>query len=252
MSTTETPPTTDAAVRWLVKNRVASAAVLLVVAGILAAFAGWLFYKYRTEYLIEGVLIATLAVAFGLIGLFQRLATPDSANEVERARGLLLSLGLALGLAITLIGLTLAIHWYDYLQDWLKFGKREHAGQVLFALVAMVAGLGVMFASLQVARSEERKSLFLRRLVYGYNAVLTGILVLLILVVINVLVYLKLPGVIDCTQSNIFSLSDRSIHILEGLNKPAKVYLLMSTDDRIYDEMRTLLSNAQEHDPKLQ
>jgi hypothetical protein len=252
MATPDTTPESAGAVGWLVKNRVLSAAVLLVVAAILAALDGWLFYKYRTEYLIEGVLIGTLAVAFGLIGLFQRMATPDSANEVERARGLLLSLGLAAGLAITLIGLTLEIRWYDYLQDWLKFGKREHAGQVLFAFVAMVAGLGVMFASLQVARSEERKSLFLRRLVYGYNAVLTGILVLLILVVVNVLVYLKLPGVIDCTQSNIFSLSDRSARILEGLNKPAKVYLLMSTDDRIYDEMRTLLSNAQDHDPKLQ
>lgn len=239
-------------VGWLVKNRVVSAAVLLAIAAILAAFDGWLFYKYRTEYLIEGVLVGTLAVGIGLIGLFQRLATPDSANEVERARGLLLSLGLAAGLAITLIGLTLEIRWYDYLQDWLKFGKREHAGQVLLALVAMVAGLGVMFASLQVARTEERKSLFLRRLVYGYNAVLAGILLLLILVVANVLVYLKLPGVIDCTQSNLFSLSDRSVHILEGLNKPTKVYLLMSSDDPLFDQMRTLLNNAQDHDPQLQ
>ena len=31
-----------------------------------------------------------------------------------------------------------------------------------------------MFAALQVVRSEERASVTLRRLVYGYNAVLTG------------------------------------------------------------------------------
>src|SRR5947209_6093374 len=145
------------------------------------------------------------------------MATPETTTP-EPA-------GLAVGLAVTFIGLTLGIRWYDYLQDWLKFGKREHAGQVLFALVAMVAGLGVMFASLQVARTEERKSLFLRRLVYGYNAALTGILLLLILVVVNVLVYLQLPGVIDCTQSNLFSLDDKSVRILEALNKPVKIYL---------------------------
>jgi len=36
-----------------------------LVAAILAALDGWLFYKYRTEYLIEGVLIGTLAVGIG-------------------------------------------------------------------------------------------------------------------------------------------------------------------------------------------
>jgi len=35
------------------------------------------------------------------------------------------------------------------------------------------------------------------------------------------------PAVIDCTQSNLFSLDDKSVRILEGLNKPVKIYLLM-------------------------
>jgi len=57
-------PEPAGAVGWLVKNRVFSAAVLLVVAAILPPLDGWLFYKYRTEYLIEGrFLIGTLAVA---------------------------------------------------------------------------------------------------------------------------------------------------------------------------------------------
>jgi len=70
-------------------------------------------------------------------------------------------------------------------------------------------------------------------------------------VVVNVLVYLKLPGVIDCTQSNLFRSTTRSVRSSKGLNKPVKIYL-RCRPRRLYDQMRTLLNNAQDHDPKLQ
>src|SRR5437868_2536046 len=83
-------------------------------------------------------------------------------------------------------------------------------GALLVALAVLLAGLAIMFVSLQVVRSEERTSAVLRRLVYGYNAVLTGVLLLLILTVVNVLVTLKFTGVIDATESGKFSLDDRT------------------------------------------
>src|SRR5207302_74013 len=84
--------------------------------------------------------------------------------------------------------------------------------------------LALMFASLQLARADERSSPGLRRLLYGYNAVLTGLLVLAILTVLNVLTYVPLPAwgsffskPSDWTQSNLFTLSTASKNLLASI-----------------------------------
>src|SRR5439155_17304991 len=108
-------------------------------------------------------------------------------------------------------------------------------------------GLAVMFISLQSARTEVRHSPGLRRLLYGYNTVLASVLLFLLLAVANVLAYTKLPNLVDSTETGVYRLSDRSIQILRSLDKPTHIYLLMTADGDGYDEMSTLLSNAQEY-----
>src|SRR5205823_11808814 len=122
-------------------------------------------------------------------------------------------------------------------------GNRDKAWHVLVALAVLIAGLAIMFVSLQVVRSAERSSAVLRRMVYGYNAVLTGLLLLLILTVVNVLVGLKFTGVIDATQSGQFTLSERATNILKGLSQPVHIYVIWPTNDEYLDQLTSLLGN---------
>ena len=46
-----------------------------------------------------------------------------------------------------------------------------------------------MFASLQLGKGLERQNQNIRRLIYGYNAVMTGLLLLAVLTLVNVLAY---------------------------------------------------------------
>jgi hypothetical protein len=103
-----------------------------------------------------------------------------------------------------------------------------------------------MFASLLLAKTEERSNPVLRRLLYGYNAALSGLLLLAILVVGNILVYAYFPATYTWTQTRgITELSDRSKRILRSLKKDAHVYVIMAQGSRVYPMVRTLLDNCQ-------
>src|SRR5207237_349162 len=101
--------------------------------------------------------------------------------------------------------------------------------------------------------AEERTNPALRRLLYGYNAVFTGALLLLILVVTNVVAAKKLAWAVDATSSGEFSLSDRTLNLLKGLDRPVHAYLIWDARDTDrYDPVRTLLENFQDHSRNFQ
>ncbi len=56
-------------------------------------------------------------------------------------------------------------------------------------ILALVGGLGLMFASIQIGRGMERQNQRVRLLIYGNNAVLMSLLLLAVLVIPNVLAY---------------------------------------------------------------
>src|SRR5262249_23758050 len=117
----------------------------------------------------------------------------------------------------------------------------------------MIAGLAIMFFSLLLARSEESDSPGLRRTLYGYNAVLTGLLLLAILVILNVLGYLYLPMSSDWTEAGIFTASSQSENGLQRLDQPVKVYVLLEArSSRLFTEVHDLLDNAHNYTDKLQ
>src|SRR5262249_30133844 len=77
------------------------------------------------------------------------------------------------------------------------------------------------------------------------NAGLTGLLLLAILLVANVLIYNYFPTSFDWTESNIYTLNERSINILKALDKPTKIYALVAGRNAIVSrEIRTLLDNT--------
>jgi hypothetical protein len=250
MMTTPTTPT-PGLIAWLSGSRAASG-VALMLGGIAAlAVPVTLVAKYGTEFLPAVILTSALGLLWLIAGVWQRARTPSPGREADEARYLVLAVGGLTGLLTALLGAALAYQWWDYLVDWLRLGKREEAWRVLLALAVLLAGLAVMFLSLQTVRTEERSSAGLRRLLYGYNAVLTGLLLLIILTVANVLVALKFTGVIDATQSGQYTLSDRTINLLKGLDHPVRMYVIWPSDDEALDYIRTLLSNFQDRSPEV-
>jgi hypothetical protein len=239
-------------IHWFATNRPASGIVLLAAGVAVAVLPVVLAARYGADFLGIEVLTGMMALLLLAAGVWQRFRPADAGRPYDEARMLVLALGGLIGLLVAAAGVVLMIQWWDVLTRWLRQGEREGAWRVLVALAVLLAGLAVMFVSLQAVRTEERSSAGLRRLLYGYNTVLAGVLLFLILAAANVLAYTKLPNLIDSTESGVYKLSDRSIQILRGLDKPTQVYLLMSAQDSSgYDEMTTLLSNAQEYAPRL-
>jgi hypothetical protein len=153
------------------------------------------------------------------------------------------------GLALIFLGIYFTAQWWGAftggLEEWHK-----NWWQLMLCELLIFGGLAVMFGALQFARAEERTNPGLRRLVYGYNAGLTVLLVLVILVHLNVFTYLPVTPftwaqqTYDWTGSNLYTLGPDSKKLLEQLDKPTKVYVLLpSRDEYVLREVRTLLDN---------
>jgi hypothetical protein len=246
--------TTPDPVAKFAANRGTAGLVLMGIGILLGGGVAAFVAKLGTEFLLISILGGALALLFLIIGVMVR-HTPETAGEGpavhELVRIYLLVLGGVAGLVIAFMGLALHYYWWSDLTDWLRLGNRDKAWHVLVALTVLIAGLAIMFVSLQVVRSEERTSAVLRRLVYGYNAVLTGLLLLLILTVVNVLVGLKFTGVIDATQSGQFTLSDQTKGILKKLDQPVHIYVIWPTDDDSIEPIKSVLGNFEDVNPRI-
>jgi ABC-type uncharacterized transport system len=248
-------------VGWLAGSRGGSGRVMLLLAALLAAGAAYFFYVAApwgqqivgTDSLSLSVALwlAAGALAFVIAGVRQLGSAPPEEYRDSAARITLLSIVGVVGAATFLLGLTLLYQWGDIVTKLLREGDRTDAWKVFVALLAIIGGLAVMFVGLQVVRGDERKAVGIRRAVYGFNAFLTGFLLLAVLIVANVIITLKFPSVIDTTKGGVYSISDRSKQILKELDKPTKVYLIMDNEDVVYPDVQSLLLICQQQNPKL-
>jgi hypothetical protein len=147
----------------------------------------------------------------------------------------LITLG-ATGLATALLGLVLPFTqpYSDILGGGLQSWRDNWS--VLFKCgVPLFAGLVLMFLGVQMARTFERSQALMRRLLYGYNTVLSSLLLLIVLLLVNVLGYVGLPPfslfseIHDLTASRTYSLSTDMTNLLtKGLTEPVKVYAIVT------------------------
>jgi hypothetical protein len=221
----------------------------LLAAGIaLVAVAVFLGVRFRSAYIVVSLGVGWLGLIYSGLAFWQfRVERPE-----ETSRLLVLLLAGATGLIMTLVGVGLAWQWWETYLAWLRAEPGKDAWRMWVSLLLAFAGLAIMFVGLQGARGEERTNPTLRRLLYGYNAALTGLLVLAILAVVNVLAYAKLPEPINFTASAMYELSSRSKSILQGLDKPTKVYVIMSRNSLRESEMQTLLSRCRDVNKRIE
>jgi hypothetical protein len=258
-SATEPAPGTDK----LAQNYRQVSLGTLVLAAVFAAVAGVCFWLYRSRdvnalpYVLWGIVLAIFFLVAGLLALMPRGTGASAWTEGERARVLILAILGAAGLATAVLGLTLPFAYRSIFGEPLKVW-REHMGTVLLCVAIIFGGMLVLFAGLSLARGFGTGHPNLRRVVYGYNAVVGSSLLVCILVLVNFLPYIQLPPfkylsqTYDWTTSKIFSLSDESKAILASLQEPVKVYVLLNPErDRVTPEVETLLNNCRSVTPNL-
>lgn len=228
---------------------------LLLAGGIvLAGGAAYLFYRAFPSGpaalggdaigLATALWVSAMAIAALSAGTLM-----TSEASLERPYAAILSLSAGVGAATFFFGIALLYLWSEPLVRLVRDGDRGEAWKPLVACTAVVVGLIVMFLGLQSVRGSERQDQSLRRAVYGFNTFLTCFLLFAVFLVANVLSYLKLPANVDMTRAGIYSLSERSKQILAEIDRPTRLYVVMSQPDT---DVKSLFTICAEQQPKLQ
>jgi hypothetical protein len=205
--------------------------------------------RYRTEQIWWVLMLLLLCLASLGTGLMVQAGQQSSkVSPRDAARILVLVYGGFVGFFLTLIGISLGYIWRATVFGGPEKWQGEQHWQLWITLALFFFGLAVTFASFMLGRTEERTNPVMRRLVYGYNAVLTGVLLLSILTFVVILAYLYIPPT-DWTASGMYTLGSRSVNLLKGLASPVKIYVLESERNR---DVKTLLDNVQGVTDKVQ
>src|SRR5206468_5099207 len=126
---------------------------------------------------------------FSTAGPTVQLREADRIRGLDDIRTLILLVGGCSGLTTFILSLSLAYQWRSTILGGLEKWQGPDWWHLWVCLLAMFGGLAVMLVSLSPARVAVHANSNVRVLVYGYNTALTGLLVLAILLVANVLVY---------------------------------------------------------------
>jgi hypothetical protein len=231
---------------------------LLVLAALTAAIpiTNLVLYGWESlEVFIWGCFLCVFLAGCGLVYLAP--PSPRSTfSPANRLRILLLIVGAVIGFATTILGLFLMLK-PSYrevlgggLQSWY-----ENKTVLVKCILPLVGGLVLMFLGLQLARTFERTQAGLRRLLYGYNAVFSSLLLLFILVLVNLLAYapirpfsyLKINH--DFTSNKIYTLNAKSEQLLRDLKDPVQVYALLPQAGQLWDDVKMLLDNMHRINP---
>lgn len=247
-----TPPTTTIP-PVLVSLRSVLGPVLLVGA---LAFAVAVLYLLLTQGSIAlgrpvfywSLLLAFASLAIGLLILLGKDRQDPAALESYRIQ--VMTWGGIAGLLTALLGLALPFtsDYYSVFAGGLANWRDKPSG-LIWSGLAFLSGLVLLFLSLNLARGTERASGLLRRLLYGYNVVLSSVLLLLILLLVNVLGYVRLRPfdtlgrTIDMTSSGIYSIGEPTKAILRSLQEPMNVTIMMEGDG-LAQEMENLLETC--------
>lgn len=246
----------------LFENRKPTASGLFLLGALLAGLALWLGFTWTNALAPVWLWSGSMAVLAVAAGLWLLLYQAPHGKGLDDVRLLVLAIGGIAGLLTVCLGLVLGYQWWNDILAWMQPGGAERTGaakeqwqaglRALTPMPILLVGLAAMFASLQLARASERDNAFMRRLLYGYNALLTSLLLLLVLVIANIFVGVKFPRPLDFTASSIYTLSDRTVNILGHLQKPSKFYVLLDSGDPIQSETQTLLVNMRSVSDKVQ
>ncbi|MBL8868086.1 MAG: Gldg family protein [Planctomycetia bacterium] len=207
----------------------------------------------RPSYVVTLVLSAFGSIAALGGGLWLSSAKPTYAPEQHARIGsiLLAVIGGVAGLLLAGLAVWFLIVDYQLLADWLtkKDTKTKDLWRVLVPALVFVAGGGLAFFAAQPARRLERHDQTARRLVYGTNFAVTGVLLFAALVVLNGFVALRVPQRLDTTASGYYSIAPSTEEYVRNLAEKVTVYNFGTPSDQGSAETQVLLQACQDLNP---
>jgi hypothetical protein len=169
-----------------------------------------------------------------------------------KMRVFVLVVGGVVGLILSLGALARAFMWRDEVFGGMRAWQGDRGWHLWLCAYVELIGLGLMFASLLLARTDIRSSAVLRRVLYGYNAVLTGLLLLAMLVVLNIVLFALFPFSFEWSKSRgAHTLSTSTKNLLSNLREPTTIYVFLRRGS-LDTELRNFLENCQNQSTKLQ
>ena len=110
----------------------------------------------------------------------------------------------------------------------------------------MFISLVLMFASFNLARADIRKHVALRRVMYGYDTVVQGLLLIGVMAILNVVIYALVPFSFDWTQSRgAYALAEASKNLIAKLPKETNIIVLLPQGHPVYKDTRNLMDNCE-------
>jgi hypothetical protein len=192
-----------------------------------------------------------LGVLFLFTGTYLVTAKPEPGEETSVIRRALLIDGSVAGWATILLAAALAYAWADTVfGGWTKW-RGPQAWRLWTVIFTAFGGMVLAFASLQLARAEERTSQFWRKALYGSNAAFSCMMLLGILALVNLLVYVPWGPLAYAgkeyawSTEGTYALASKSENVLKGLTaeKPAHIYVIIPTGDQFYFALVALMDN---------
>ncbi len=201
-----------------------------------------------TGTLRNGIPEIVCLLLMGLLSFIGGLWMTNAKNEgmtASKMRVLVLVVGGCFGFILAGGALARAVIWSSDVFGGMRAWQGERSWHLWLCAYVELIGLAIMFASLLSARPDVRTSAVLRRVLYGYNAVLTGLLLLATLVVFNIVVYAMVPYSFEWTKSRgAYTLSISSKNLLANLRVPTSLYVLMPKSG-LTPELSNFLENCQ-------
>ena len=212
---------------------------------------------HSPDYRIACIWAGGLALLTLLSALWIFTQPPDPAAPITAARKEVLAYGGTAGFLTVMAGAFLGYSWRDSIASWIGGTDSREAKWLFYSGAIFLVGLLIMFLSLQLARSEQRANAALRRVLYGFNSVFVGLLLLLVLIVVNVFAFVRVPNTLVTNDSAFTSLSEESKKFLRSLDRPVHVYLILPESHvvsigrvvnytSLYSDCRGLLSQCED------
>lgn len=234
------------AMRSILGIAIAAVGALSLVAFFYLALIAKVGADFTPELL--GLLIGGFGAFFaGLYLLVSGIPT------VASLRLTFIIVGAALGTVIVLVAAARGILWNEQIfRGGIATFNGPEAWKFWLVAYLFLAGLGLVFASLNLALSQIRDVPELRQAVFGYRSILSGILMFVLLAFTVLFASIKAPYTYNWTKTRgITSLNAASKNLLSGLSEPTGVYVLMSPNHITYSDIRNFVSNCQAYTNKI-
>lgn len=201
-----------------------------------------------TQYVFGAMGTALGLVIVGGVGAYLLVSLPKPTEKEQRieARVVMLAVGGLLGAVLMVVGGIYFYLWSDSLTNWLGKDQEKQAQWTLIPLLMVLVGGALVFLATIPARAEERNNTIIRWLVYGSNLGLTTLLVIIVLFILNVALWPRLPNKLDTTNTGFYTLSPQTMQLIESLEQPIHAYAIMQEGDFVSEDIKRLLMSCQD------